>query len=140
TVSFGLGSALMLHSTSDGKPLLSDDMSSTGVKSIAFLAGGNKLVLLHEDGNVNAWDAVTGKHIERLPERFDVSYEMATIAGGKGIRLMTMFSNWLDWEPGGRKETRTASSPSARPLSPDGRTVIRLELPRAHLHDVESGK
>src|SRR5205823_8298885 len=133
--SFGGGSALLLHSTSDGKPLLSDDMSSTEVKSIAFLAGGKKLVLLHEDSSVNAWAAVTGKHIERLPERFDVSYEMATIDGGKGVRLMTIFSNWLDWAPGGRKESRTASSPSARPLSPDGKTVIRVETGKGHLHD-----
>src|SRR5207248_9670936 len=66
TVSFGMGAALMLHSTGDGKAMLSDEMHSTGVKAIAFVAGGKKLGSLHDDGSVNAWDAVTGKHIDPL--------------------------------------------------------------------------
>jgi WD40 repeat protein len=140
TLCSGLGASLSINSTADGKSLLSDEMPLGGVRSLAFLRGGKQLVTFHDDGVVNAWDSASGKRIEQLAEHFDIGHELAVISGGKAVRLMIPPKTWLDWEPGGRKETRSAGVTMARPLSPDGKTVIRVETSKAFMHDIETGK
>ena len=139
-VAVGSGPVVMLLNTADGKPVHQDNLALASLRSMLFLDGGNKLATLHEDGGLSAWDAATGKHLERLSDRVDIAGGLAVVASGRAVRALAVSQGWIDWVPGGRREVRSWLGEWMKPLSPDGRTFIRLERGVGQLHDAESDR
>ncbi len=134
----GISSSLVIWDTGTGKPVFGDDRPSTPVSSLAFLDGG-RLATLHADGTLNAWDAA-GKHIDRLADRCDAVAGLAAVHHGKAARVLVPGQGWTDWEPRGGRAVRDNTVNLARPLSPDGRLVMRFDPPGFRFFDLDAGK
>jgi WD40 repeat protein len=140
TVVVPSGASVQLWDAAENRLVLGDDAPAFPLHSLAWLQGSKRLVALHDDGSACAWDAATGKCIERLNERCDANAGAAVVGEGKALRLNFNVKGWQDWIPGDSDRRRVGSDAYFRPLSPDGRTAPRLDRNATTLHDIETGK
>jgi WD40 repeat protein len=131
-------SSIQLWDCRRDRLLFADDRPQAPVHSAVFFDRDSRLVTLHSDSTLHAWDLKTGKHLERLPERCPPQLGVHALPDGKAVRAGQGNFDAVDWQPGNRQEARTILSVGTRVgLGPDGRTLVCNDRNVLRVFDIE---